>query len=121
MFDKNLLFSDAQALTADAYSDLAVKTSKTPASGVWIEVAVTALASVTELDVLVLENGADSGWDYASTAQKLAQKKITAAGRYFLHVQSKQPYLKLYYDGTGFGTATVTAGIVSGPQRDATA
>ncbi|MCL4395644.1 MAG: hypothetical protein M1482_12730, partial [Chloroflexi bacterium] len=74
MFDANLLFSDEQALAADGYSDHAVKTAKTPANGAWIEIAVTALASVTELDVLVLENSADSGWDYASTAQKLAQK-----------------------------------------------
>jgi hypothetical protein len=121
MFDQNLLFSDGQALTADAYSTYAVAVNKTPAAGVWIEVAVTELTTTSELDVIVLEKAADSGWDYTSTAQKLAQKKITATGRYFILVQSKSAYLKLYFDGTGWGTATVTAGIVSGPQRDATA
>jgi len=125
MFDDDLLFSDAQALSADGYSTNAVEIDKTPAEGLEIEVIVTASTTLATLDILVLEKSADSAWDYTSAAQKIAQRRITVnssgVGRTVIRVQSKLAYLKLYYDGDSWGTATVTAGIVSGSARDLTA
>ncbi len=121
MFDNNLLFSNAQALTADDYSTNAINIAKTPNHGVDVEVCFTAFATVDAITVRVLEKSANSGWDYSSDAQKIAQIQFTGTGRKRIHIASKQPYLKLHYDGAtwGGGSATVTAGIVSGGPRDA--
>ncbi len=122
MFDENLLFSDGQALTADAYSTSALHIYKTPQDGVDIEVVVTASTTLATLDVVVLEKSADSGWGYNTAPQPIAHGRVTVdsggLGRIVIHAQSKLAYLKLYYDGDSWGTATVTAGIVSGGPRD---
>ena len=123
MFDALQLFSDDQALVADAYSTSAVAVNKTPHDGVDIEICVTAGATVDPILVRVLAKSADSAWDYTNETQKIGQVNFVAPTtaapqRKVIHVQTKLAYLKLHYDGTGWGTATVTAGIVSGQQRD---
>lgn len=125
MFDSNLMFSNAQVVGADAYSTNAIEIGKTPADGVWIEVVVTAKgALVTALTVQVLQKSTDAGWLFSDVTQQLGTLDIAGAavGRYFIRVQSKKAFLKLYYDITLTGNdVTVTAGIVSGPQRDTAA
>lgn len=119
MFDDDALFSDAQALSADAYSTNAVEIDKTPEDGLWIEVAATAMATTAYIDIYVLEKAADSAWSYTDETQRMGNFRVTGSGsRAYFHVQSKLAYLKLYYNGDAWGTATVTAGIVSGPQRE---
>ncbi len=123
MFDQNLLFSDAQALTADAYSSNALNVAKTGDKGVDIEICFTAFTTVDTIDVRVLALAADSGWNYATEAQKVAQVQFTGTGRKVIHCRTKLAYVKLHYDGAtwGGGSATVTAGIVPGGPRDAAA
>ncbi len=120
MFDQNLLFSDAQSLSADAYSTNALNIAKTPQDGIDIEVVFTTFTTVDAIVVRVLDGSADSGWDYTDETDKVAQIEVTAAGRYVIHCQSKLAYMKLHYDGAtwGGGSATVTAGIISGGPRD---
>lgn len=127
MFDSSLLFNTTaggQVISADAYSEQALNIAKTPADGVWIEFSITAVtATVTAMTVYVLQKSANSGWDYTAAAQNLAviaAPAVTAGTKFYVKVQSKLAYLKLYYDVTvSGGTFTVTAGIVSGPPQDA--
>jgi len=118
MFDANLLFYNAATVTTSGDST-AVNTKKTPADGVEVEIVVTALAGSTTgrtLDVKVQESDtAGSGY-----VDNTVFPQITAVGRYFRKVQSKKAYLRLnVVAGAATGlTSTVTAGIVSGGQRD---
>jgi len=120
MFDKDQLFSDAVAVTADAFSTIALAINKTPADGLLVEVAITAVDNTTgTLLVKAYSQAADSGW--ATTSNLIGEYKalITATGRYYFRIFGKLKYAKLYYDvgGTSPGF-TITAGIVSGGQRD---
>lgn len=118
MFDTDLLFSNAATITQDGFGT-AVQVDKTPADGVWIEIAVTALSGSTPLlDCTVYE--------HTNTTQTTANQvlatfpQISATGRYFRLVQTKKSHLHLHYNVTGTSfSATVTAGIVSGPTPDA--
>lgn len=120
MFDKDQLFEDALAVTADAFSTNAIAVNKTPAEGLLVEVAITAKDNTTgTLAVKAYERAADSGWATTDPVAGQYAGSITTTGRYFFRVVSKLKYLKLYFDvgGTSPGF-TITAGIVSGGQRD---
>lgn len=117
MFDSNLLFHNAAALTATGNSS-GLDIKKTPADGVWVEIAVTAVAGTTPTaDFKVQESDNDSTYNDVVTFPQ-----ITATGRHFRLVQSKKRYLRLARTiGGTTPSFTVTAGIVSGIQRDAAA
>lgn len=113
MFDANLLFHNAAALTTSGNSS-SLDIRKTAADGVVVEIAVTALAGSTTgrtLDFIVQESDDDSAYNNNTT---FAQ--ISATGRYQRRVQTKKRYLRLNrVAGAATGlSATVTAGIVSG-------
>lgn len=117
MYDNNLLFHDAAALNSNGNSS-GLNIGKTPAKGVWVEIAVTAASGTSPtIDFVVQESDDDSTYNDLVTFEQ-----ITETGRWSRLVQSKKPYLRL--NRTLGGTSpsfTVTAGIVSGPQRDAAA
>lgn len=117
MFDSNLLFHNAAALTATGNSS-GLQIEKTSEGGVWVEIAVTAVSGTSPTaDFKVQESDNDSTYTDVVTFPQ-----ITAAGRYFRLVQTDKKYVRL--NRTIGGTSpsfTVTAGIVSGPQRDAVA
>lgn len=117
MFDSNLLFHNAVALNANGNSS-GLNIGKTPADGVWVEIVVTAASGTTPtIDFKVQESDDDSTYN-----DVVVFPQITGTGRWFRKVQSKKAYLRL--NRTVGGTSpnfTVTAGIVSGPQRDSAA
>lgn len=118
MFDSNLLFHSAAALTTSGNSD-ALTADKTSGSGVDVEIAVTAVAgSTTGLTVdFIVQESAD-GTTYNNL---VTFPQITTTGRWARRVQSDKKYLRLNRTcGTGTGlSVTVTAGIVSGKPNDA--
>lgn len=114
MFDANLLFHSAAALTATGNSS-SLDTKKTGANGVVVEVAVTAVSgTLPTADFKVQESENDSTWnDLVTFAQ------ITAVGRFTRVVQSQKRYLRLARTiGGTTPSFTVTAGIVSGNLPD---
>lgn len=119
-FDSEQLFSSAQAVTEDTWSTNAIAVNKTGAEGVLIEVKATGSAGTSPtVDVIAYERAADSGW--ATTDPKAGVlRTVSADGRYFFRVMSKLKYVKLYYDigGTGSVSWTITAGPVTGGQRE---
>lgn len=118
MFDTNLLFTSAAAVTTSGYSS-SVAINKTPSDGVWLEIAVTATTGTSQtLDAEVYESTDTTA--STSADQKIATfPQITAAGRYFRHVQSKKAYLFMRYTIAGTSPSfTVTAGVVTGPLPD---
>jgi hypothetical protein len=110
MYDANLLFTSASAITTDGVStNLAVY--KTPAAGLWVQIDVTAVSGTSPtLDVSVLEK---DGTSIAATDQKVVVfPQITAVGSYRRLVQSKKSHLALYYDVGGTTPSfTLTSGI----------
>lgn len=117
MFDTNLLFHNAAALTATGNSS-GLDVQKTPAGGVWVEIVVSAVSGTSPtVDFKVQESNDDSTYnDVVTFAQ------ITATGRHARLVQSKKRYLRLARAiGGTTPSFTVTAGIVSGPQQEHTA
>lgn len=117
MLDSTLLFHNAEALTTSGNST-SKRIRKTGADGVTVEIAVTAIAGSTTgrtMDFIVQESDDDSTWNNLVTFPQM-----TTTGRQFRRVQSKKQYLRINRTfGTGTGlSATVTAGIVSGMERD---
>lgn len=120
MFDSTQLFESALAVTADAFCTTAIAINKTPAEGALVEVVVTAVDNTTgTLTVKAYGQAADSAWSTSSDVIGQHAVAITAVGRYFFRIFSKRKYAKLYWDvgGTSPGF-TLTAGIVTGGQRD---
>lgn len=115
-FDSLQLFTDALAITATGDSSK-VTINTTGIDGQLIEVAVT-LVSGTDptLDIVVNE----SEDDFSSEQQIATMEQIIAAGRFFVKVNSNKEKLRLGFTigGTNTPTFTLTAGIVSGGQRD---
>jgi hypothetical protein len=117
MFDSNLLFHNAAALTTTGNSS-ALDVKKTAAEGVPVEIAVTAVAGSTTgltMDFIVAESDDDSTYNNLVTFPQ-----ISAVGRYTRIVQSQKRYLRLSRTaGAATGLSmTVTAGIVSGNLPD---
>ena len=113
-FDASLLFHDAAALTATGNS-AALDVKKTPVDGVTVEIAVTAASGTTPtLDVTIQESNDNSTWRNVTTFPQ-----ITGTGRFFRRVSSGFRYLRLARTVGGTTPSfTVTAGVVSGAQRD---
>lgn len=127
MFDSNLLFYSAVAVTTTGTGGTtgsagpkALQVDKTPAAGLEIEVVVTAAAGSTTggtLDILIMGSADDSTYTQVGSFERITN---ASTGRYIARVQTKKKYLRLdrtVGTGTGF-SATITAGIVSGGQRD---
>jgi len=117
MLDTNLLFHNAAALTASGNS-AGLDIKKTGADGVEVEIAVTALAGSTTgltMDFIVQESDNDSTYNNVTTFPQLS-----TTGRTIRRAKSKKRYLRLNrVAGAATGLSfTVTAGIVSGGQRD---
>jgi hypothetical protein len=91
---------------------------KTGHKGVWVEIVITAVSGTTPTaDFKVQESDDNSTWKDLVTFDQ-----ITAVGRHARKVQSKRRYLRLARTiGGTTPSFTTTAGIVSGPQRDAAA
>lgn len=120
MLDTNLLFHNAAALTTSGNSS-GLDIKKTGADGVEIEIAVTAIAGSTTgltMDFIVQESDNDSTYNNLVTFAQMS-----ATGRAMRRVKSKKRYLRLNrVAGAATGLSfTVTAGIVSGAQRDSDA
>jgi hypothetical protein len=117
MLDTNLLFKDAVALTASGQSS-GVEIDKSGARGVWVQIIVTAVSGTTPTADFVIQESDDNSTynDLVTFAQ------MTTTGRASRLVQSKKKYLRLKYTlGGTTPSFTTTAGIVTGPQRDAAA
>jgi len=114
MFDANLLFHDAAALTATGNSS-SLDVKKTDVNGVVVKVVVTAVSGTTPtLDLKVQESDDNSTWKDLVTFDQ-----ITSTGRWSRLVQSKRRYLRLARTVGGTTPSfTVTAGIASGMERD---
>lgn len=121
MFDSNNLFSNGQVVTANAMATTELNIAKTSARGVWVEVVVTAASGTSPtLDIALKEKASASVASSDRTVRQFAQ--MTSTGRQCFLVQTKQPYVNLSYTVGGTSPSfTVTAGIVSGPQRDSAA
>lgn len=128
MFDADLLFYSALAVTTSGTGGLstssnpkALRVDKTPAEGHLIEVAVTAVAgSSTGGTMTFAVLGSDDDVTYTAVGNVVTGIVNTAVNRYFKRVQTKYKYIRLdptVGTGTGF-SATITAGIVTGGQRD---
>ena len=114
MFDSNLLFYNATAVTADGNgTDLDIQ--KTTVDGVWVEVICTAVSGTSPTcDLKVQESDDDSTYNDVVTFPQ-----ITTTGRWVRKVQSKKRYLRMAADVGGTSPSfTLTAGIVTGIQRD---
>lgn len=110
MFDANLLFTNGTAITTNGDSTV-IDLKKTPAGGVPVEIAVTAVTGTSPtLDAVCAES--DNNSDYNTV---VTFPQITAAGVTTRVVQSKKRYLKLTYTVGGTDPSfTTKAGIVSG-------
>lgn len=115
MFDSNLLFHNAAALTATGNSSV-LDIKKTDSEGVWVEIVVTAASGTTPTaDFKVQESDDNVTFNDVVTFPQFT----TATGRVARKVQSKRRYLRLARTiGGTTPSYTVTAGIVSGVQRD---
>jgi hypothetical protein len=122
MFDANLLFFNAATVTTTTNAVLSTAgISKTPARGVDVEIVITAIAGSTTgrtIDGVLAES--DDGTTYGNV---VTFPQMTTTGRVFRRYKSKKAYHKLTLTcGTGTGlSATLTAGVVSGEQRDVSA
>ncbi len=111
MFDANLLFTNGTAVTTNGDSTV-IDLKKTPASGVPVEIAVTAVTGTgtPTLDAVCAESDDNSNYNTVVTFPQ-----ITAVGVTTRVVQSKKRYLKLTYTVGGTTPSfTTKAGIVSG-------
>lgn len=119
MFDSLLLFSNAQVFAASGFSTNALDLRKTKGDGVWVEVVVSALGAGTSLVITAYTKDVDAAWAVTDRVAGITQAPIVATGRYGFRMQTKNRYAKLNFVFTGGATtATLTAGIVSGPQQD---
>lgn len=116
MFSTDELYSSAQSISADGESTNALSHAD-GAEGVEVAVVCTAFAP-TSVDVWLLENTADSGWDITDADQVVASVQFTGTGREILKGYVRKAYSKLYFDHTGTGAAVFTAGPVPAGQRD---
>lgn len=107
MFDSNLLYSDDQAVTADAASTNDLQHGPLKEVTVQITVKVVSGTSPT-LDVTLRESADDSTY-----VDNVKFPQITAVGVYFRKFTTRHEYTRLYYDVGGTSPSfTVTAGIV---------
>jgi len=122
MFDTNLLFHNAAALTTSGNSS-SLDIRKTAAAGGPVEIAVTASAGSTTGKTIVFKVQESDDDFSADTVDLVTFPTITGGGRWTRRVQSKKRYLRLNrVVGAGTGASfTVTAGIVSGNLKDQTA
>jgi len=119
MFDSNLLFSNAVAVTADGNSS-AISVNKAPVRGVEVALIVTAVDGTSPtLDATIHE----SDDNFSSDNQRIGTfPQITGIGRWFQRVRTKKAKMRLTYDVGGTSPSfTITAGIVPAGQRDTTA
>ena len=114
MFDSNLLFYNAAAVTADGNSS-SLHIYKTDTDGVWVEVVCTAKSGTSPtIDLKIQESDDDSTYN-----DVVVFPQITTTGRWVRKVQSKKAYLRMAADVGGTTPSfTLTAGIVTGIQRD---
>lgn len=131
IIDKTLMFSDAQAITADAAStnviDLGADRDLGVSEGLWVcGVVTTTLDSAGEAATLTvsLQTDSDSAFGSATALHTTAAlaEAVLVAGYFFLKIklpQVTERYLRLYYDrGTeDFTGGTVTAWLGDPPQN----
>lgn len=120
MHDSNLLFSNNQEVTGTGRSTTVLDISTFPVSGAWIEVAYTAAAGTApEIQAQVLYSDEALAGD---TEAGPVTRKMTATGgdRAFVLAHSRRRYAVINYTvaGTDPTFSNVTAGVVSGPQRE---
>lgn len=118
MFDSNLLFKNA-AVTTDGFgTELTLK--KTPAAGVWVEIACTAVTGTGTPTVNTVLYGKATASVASSDTVLATFPAITATGRVCRLVQTDLLYVRPYFTVTGTTPSlTLTMGIVSGPVQDA--
>jgi hypothetical protein len=130
IFDKQTMFSDAQAFTADAAStnviDLGpIKSKRQTGWGSKIPIViqvVEAFNTLTSLEIKVQESDAEgfgSGVVDLATTGAIPVADLKAGYRANIDVLPKKTskrYLRLYYDVTGTANTTgkITAGVVLG-------
>lgn len=116
MFDSQLLFHNAVALTTNGDS-ASLDLGKTAADGQWIEIAVTVVGGTgtPTINFKVQESNDDSSYN-----DDVVFPAITAVGNYYRKVQSDKRYLRLNRTVSGTTPSfTVTAGPVSYPEKQA--
>ncbi len=123
MFDANLMFSSAQDISADGNSTNILDVGSSSAKGHWVEVAILGAVTGTTPTMVATVQASDSA-TFASGVRNLASTMtFNASGqRDAVLVQHAERYLRISYDVSGTTPVfnDVTAGIVSGPQRDTT-
>lgn len=123
MLDTNLLFSNNVNLSATGFSSI-LDLRKTPGDGVEVEIANvgTVTGTTPTLDAVVQHS--DSPTFASGIVNGPAFPQVTTtAQRNIVRTQSKKRYARISYTLTGTTPVFngVTAGIVSGGQRDTTA
>ena len=120
MFDTNLMFHSAATLTTTGVTPTALDVGKTPAAGVDVEIVVTSLAGSAGAGLTLAFSVEECDTTNGTWVALATFPSIIATGRHNRVVQSKRRYLRLPLTaGTATGlSAVVTAGIVSGQQRD---
>lgn len=121
ILDEQALFSDKQAITADAASTNVIKVGGNIAKGTPVEVlcqVITEFAGLTSLEVKVQTCDTENGtYEDIAGSGAVEVAKLVAGYRFpikFLPNGVKK-FIRLYYDVTGTGTAgTITAGVVDG-------
>lgn len=125
MFDANLLFTNNLAISATGNSSI-LDISKWPAQGAWVELTVTGAITGTTPTLDAKVQYSDSGTFASGISDGPDFNQIipaTANKRQALLCQSKKKFARIAYTvgGTTPVFNGVTAGVVSGPNRDDTA
>lgn len=121
ILDEQALFSDKQAVTADAASSNLIKVGGNIAKGTPVEVLCQVMeefTGLTSLEVKIQTCDTENGV-YADIASSgaIAVANLVAGYRFSLKFlpNGVKKFIRLYYDVTGTGTAgTITAGVVDG-------
>lgn len=117
MLDANLLFSNAQDVSADGYGT----TTLTVGPGIYdVEVAILGTVTGTSPTCTVTVRESDAS-DFSSGVRNIGDTRQFTATQQTdrIRVHCKATYLRVYYDvgGTTPVFNDITAGIVSGLQR----
>jgi hypothetical protein len=124
MHDANLLFSDNQQITTNnTRSSTILDISTWPIGGLWVEIAYTAATGTApELRAEVLFSDEALVGD-AEQGPRTSTMNATGGARVFVNAHSRRRYAVINYlvAGTSPVFSNVTAGVVTGPQRESAA
>jgi len=121
MHDSNLLFSNNQTISStNTRGTTVLDISTFPVGGAWIEIAYTAAAGTApQLQAQILYSD-DALAGAVEEGPQTVIMTATGGDRKFVLAHSRRRYAAINYlvSGTDPTFSNVTAGVVSGPQRE---